>query len=189
LAEDFMQAVDFSHYLIEEHVNEGEVVIDATCGNGRDTIFLARLVGSVGKVLAFDIQKEALLNTKNRLKKNGLYSRVELLHTGHENIDLYIKERSSAGIIFNLGYLPGGNKDIITGPDTTLKAVKSGLSVLKENGILVLVVYTGHSGGKVEKKSVMEYLAGLESSDFNVLHYYFLNQSRAPEVMAVIKRV
>src|SRR5690554_3171937 len=118
---DFWQGVEFSHMLLEEHISEGAFVIDATAGNGYDSVFLDSLVGKDGKVYSFDIQKIALKNSRDRLLKNNFLNRVKLIEDGHENFDKYIKEDID-GMVFNLGYLPGGDKEIITKSKSTITA-------------------------------------------------------------------
>lgn len=109
------KAVDEAREVISKVVKKGDVAVDATAGNGLDTLFLAKLVGESGRVYAFDIQKEALENTRQRLQKEDLLSRVELIRAGHENMEEYVPGHVSA-VMFNLGYLPGGNHRVITRP-------------------------------------------------------------------------
>jgi len=182
------QAVQFSHNLIDEHINKGAKMIDATVGNGHDTQFLAKLVGSTGFVSGFDVQKEALERAKNRLQDNNLLERVKLINDGHENIGDYITNPVD-GILFNLGYLPGSDKEVITTAKTTLEAVKSGLDLLDLGGLIVVVIYLGHQGGKREQKILLDYATELDEKKYNVLHYRFINQSsQPPQVLAVKKR-
>ena len=122
-----LKVVDLVKSIVAGVVSEGDTVVDATVGNGNDTLFLARLVGEKGKVYGFDIQQEAINNTGELLKDLGLQNRVNLICDGHENMDKYITGDVKA-VIFNLGYLPGGNRGITTLPNTTLSAVESPLS-------------------------------------------------------------
>src|SRR6056297_1537372 len=103
--EDFMQGVSFSHFLLKRHISSGDKVIDATAGNGNDTVFLAELVGNSGHVFAFDIQDKAIKNIEKLLKKNNLETRVKLIQANHENMLNYIDINEVKGIIFNLGFL------------------------------------------------------------------------------------
>jgi SAM-dependent methyltransferase len=184
-----MQGVEYSHWLFSQNVEEGAFVVDATVGNGHDTIFLAKLVGENGKVLGFDIQKKAIENTKKRLNSLNL-SNIKLVHDGHENLDKYIGENGSiSGMLFNLGYLPSGDKGIITRPETTINALSTGLELLEPGGIIIIVVYVGHSGGEVEKEKLLNYTSQLDDKIYNVFHYSYINQQkRPPEVIAVRKR-
>jgi len=185
--EDFRQSVEFSHDLFKRHISQGDRVLDATAGNGKDTLFLAELVGPQGKVWAFDIQKKAINNTDRLLKDNNVREQVSLILAGHENLDNYI-EGKVEGIIFNLGYLPGGNKKIVTRPETTLIALKSGLDILKVKGIIVMVFYTGHQGGKKEFDEIYDYVKELDHNQYNVLHYHFVNQKKPPAELVGIKK-
>ncbi|MFP4662015.1 MAG: class I SAM-dependent methyltransferase [Halanaerobiales bacterium] len=184
---DFWQGVEFSHLIIKQHIREGSVVVDATAGNGQDTVFLAELVGRNGKVFAFDIQKKAIDNTGYRLEKKNLLERVKLINDGHQNLHKYLTEEVN-GVLFNLGYLPGGDKEITTEKQTTITAIEKSLKILEKGGIIVLVIYTGHPGGSEELKGILELLAVLDSHEFNVLRYNFINQESPPEVVAVIRR-
>lgn len=188
MKKDFMNAVEFSHFLLKENVKEGDLVVDATAGNGHDTKFLAELVKKAGKVYAFDIQKEAVNNTAQLLNKNNLEKQCHLIQDNHANLDQYIKEEISA-VIFNLGYLPGGNKNIITRAQNTTAALDQAVELLKKKGIIILVIYSGHEGGEEEREAVLKYTSELNHKKFNVLNYRFLNQAGSPpEIVAVKKR-
>lgn len=185
---DLTQGVEFSHLIFKEHIGTGSIVVDATAGRGLDTLYLARLVGSNGKVFAFDIQERAIKETRERLVINNLEDRVKLINEGHETMDKFIKVKID-GILFNLGYLPGGDKRITTKANTTIKALKSGLKLLKAGGLIVLVVYTGQQGGKEEKESLLAFCEKLDYREYNVLHYHFMNQEKEPpQVIAIKKR-
>ena len=184
----FMQGVEFSHFLLEKFVDQGDQVLDATAGNGYDTLFLARLVGSTGQVWSFDIQQEALDRTRAKLIRKDYQERVELVLSGHEKLDQYI-DSSIQAAVFNLGYLPGSDKDIVTTAKNTVIALDKTLKLLYKGGIAVLVIYTGHDGGLKEKQAVVNFCTQLEETDYNVLHYHFINQSNNPaQVLAIRKR-
>lgn len=184
---DVISAVEFSHQLISDHVLSGSVVVDATVGNGNDTVFLAELVGVDGFVYGFDIQQDALDKTAVKLKKANLTDRVKLYHSGHEKMTDYF-DKPVNGILFNLGYLPGGDKSIVTRKETTIQAVNDGLDLLDNEGIIVLVIYTGHPGGREERDLLLKMVADLDNKEYNVLNYKFLNQLNSPEVLAIKKR-
>lgn len=190
MQKDFLNAVDFSHYLLEKTVNRGDSVVDATAGNGHDSKFLAELVGSEGQVYAFDIQKAAVDNTAELLENNSLSKQCKLINASHAELDKYLEvEAELSAVIFNLGYLPGGDKKIITKSESTITAVKKALELLKKEGIVILVIYSGHSGGDEERKDLLDYSSNLEYKDYNVLNYKFLNQpGPPPEIIAIKKR-
>lgn len=188
MKKDFFNAVEFSHLLLKENLAPGDIVIDATAGNGHDTKFLSDLVGNAGKVYSFDIQKEAITKTKKLLEKNDLAGRAQLILDSHANLDQYLNKKISA-VIFNLGYLPGGNKEIITKSESTIAAVEKSIELLKKNGLIVLVVYSGHLGGKEEKNELLNFASKLDYNKFNVLNYEFLNQpGPPPQILAIKKR-
>ncbi len=188
MSSGFQQGVEFSHFLFSRHLDQGDRVVDATVGNGHDTVFLARLVGESGLVWGFDVQKTALKKTRHKLQQKNLTERVKLIHDGHEEMGSYI-ENEVGGVLFNLGYLPGSNKEVITTPQTTIAALKAGLRLLKNGGLIVLVVYTAHQGGAKEKNRLYDFCSQLDDSAYNVLHYHFINQkSEPPQVLGIQKR-
>ena len=145
-----LSAVDFSHKLLKETVSNGDLVIDATAGNGSDTVLLATLVGAAGKVIGFDIQKQA---SQQKLLLAGLIDHVTLLHQGHETLaDVLTDHAEVGGPIFNLDYQHGVNKMGITQKDTTITAVRVLLPKLWIGSYILLVLYSGHPGGIAEKK-------------------------------------
>ena len=163
------------------------VVIDATMGNGYDTVYLGNLVGDSGKVYAFDVQEEAIKSTIKKVERDDMTSRVELILDGHENLDAYVKEEVAC-VVFNLGYLPRAKHIIITKPDTTLEAIKKSLKLLKPNGIISIAAYIGHEGGLEEKNYICEYLNSLDQSEFNVLHMQFTNQINNPPQLILVEK-
>lgn len=180
-------SVRYSHTLLAQLVQNGDTVIDATVGKGNDTEFLSQLVGKNGKVYGFDVQKKAIKYTKQRLDDKKLSNNVTLFNTGHENINRLV-DKSINAAIFNLGYLPGSNKDIITKPNTTLTAIKACLDKLEVNGIVVLVLYYGHEGGPQEKNTVIEYAKSLDQKSFSVMQYQFINQINCPPILLAIQK-
>ena len=188
---DIPQAVEFSHYLLARQINEGDFVIDATCGNGHDTGFLARLVGEFGKVLALDIQEDAIEATEMELKDRGLMEQVELRQADHSNLKGLLKteELRPKAIVFNLGYLPGGDKSVVTEAANTLPALEDSLELLGNGGILVVTAYPGHEEGLKERQEIEAWAAKLDYKAYNASHYRFINQEKnPPEVFVIQKR-
>ena len=178
---------DINKLYLEKVINKGDIVVDATMGNGYDTKYLAEKVGEEGFVYSFDIQETALKSTKKRLDKENLSDRVKLILDGHENLDAYVKEEVAC-VVFNLGYLPRAKHIIITKPDTTLEAIKKSLKLLKPNGIISIAAYIGHEGGLEEKNYICEYLNSLDQSEFNVLHMQFTNQINNPPQLILVEK-
>ncbi len=181
------KVTDLNKVLLEDVISEGDTVIDATMGNGYDTKYLAQKVGENGVVYSFDVQEEAIKSTKKRLEKENLLNRVNLVLDGHENIDIYVKDEVSC-VLFNLGYLPRAKHQIITKPDTTLKAIKKSLNLLKPHGVISIAIYTGHEGGMDECNAVFDYVSKLDQSNFNVLNCNFVNQVNNPPRLILIEK-
>lgn len=139
----FKNAVEITKMIMDSTVCPGSIVIDCTVGTGNDTIKLAKLVGKYGKVYGFDIQSSAINLTREKLKNQNLLDRVFLINDGHENITNYVSEKVNF-VVFNLGYLPGGNHNIITKAETTIIGIKESLNVLMPGGILLVTCYVGH---------------------------------------------
>ncbi|HLR62707.1 MAG TPA: class I SAM-dependent methyltransferase [Lentibacillus sp.] len=182
--------IHYAHHLMKEAVNQGDTVIDATCGNGHDTLFLSRLVGESGHVFGFDIQEQAIANTKYRLDQNNR-TNTTVIKDSHSNFVHHIpidKLTRLGGAIFNLGYLPGSDKSVITRSETTILAIEGILSHLKQNGIVVLVVYHGHEGGDLEREQLMRYVRLLDQKQYHVLYYGFINQKNDPPFILAIQK-
>ena len=159
--------VPLAHLFIDRFVHAGDQVIDATCGNGHDTLRLAELVGPGGRVWAFDIQQAAIDETAARLAKAGLSERVVLIHAGHETMAACCRAPVTA-VMFNLGYRPGGDRDLITRPASTLTGMEQALELLAAGGILTLTIYPGHAGGAEERAALEQRLSRLSAQDFHV---------------------
>lgn len=182
-------SLQYSHQIIKTKVQPGDLVIDATAGNGHDTLFLAQLVGPKGQVLSYDIQPTALEETRKRLEKEDLTDRVQLIQRGHETIDQDLAPDQYIKVaMFNLGYLPGGDHSIITQPRTTIKALETILTYLFPKGLVTIVTYYGHEGGKRELNQLTEFLANLDQSHFSVLRYEYINQTNQPPILFAIEK-
>ena len=180
-----LKTVAFVHTLLADHVVAGARVIDATMGNGHDTLQLARLVGEAGHVYAFDIQRDALAATAARLGHENLRARATLIHDSHAHMLDYVSEPVSA-IIFNLGYLPGADKSCATQANSTLAAVKSALTLLAPGGLLLIAIYWGHPAGADEKEALEPFVAQLSPEQYRVLKYEFINRANpAPYLLAI----
>lgn len=182
------RVLPYAKTLLSSVINEGDIAVDATAGNGHDTLFLANLVGETGFVYAFDIQQQAVDATIQRLKENGLEHRARVILDGHEQLSKYVQEEV-AGAVFNLGYLPGGNHDIITKGETTISAIEQLLSLLKIGGMIVLVIYHGHEGGKEERDAVIEFVKSLPQKYVHVLRYEFINQKNDPPFIIALEKI
>lgn len=181
----------FAKNLLAKAIKNGDIVVDATIGNGHDTIFLADLVGDKGIVYGFDVQKEAFLATKERIENHGMSDRVILFHEGHENLYQtipHVHHGKITGAIFNLGYLPGSDKTIVTRPATTIHAIEQLLKIMAPQGMIVLVIYHGHDEGKVERDHLIQFCENIDQTTAHVLRYQYINQKNNPPFIIAIEK-
>lgn len=182
------QITQFCHNFLQEFIHEGDVCVDATTGNGNDTEFLCKMVGDEGRVYGFDIQSKAIESTGNRLEEAGLSKRALLINDGHQNMADYVKEPVSV-IVFNFGYLPGGDHKIATSASTSIQAVDQGLNLLKSGGIMNLCIYSGKDTGYEEKDALLEHLKGLDSKKWLVIVNSYYNRENDPPIPVFIIRL
>ncbi|VUX01529.1 16S rRNA m(4)C1402 methyltranserfase [Streptococcus constellatus] len=178
-----LRPLQMAHVFLSEIVTKEDIVVDATMGNGHDTLFLAQLAK---KVYAFDIQKQAIEQTTKRLAEAKL-DNVELLLTGHENVDQYVESIKAA--IFNLGYLPSADKSVITQPHTTIQALEKLCQRLVAGGRIAIMIYYGHAGGDVERDAVLDFVSQLSQQEFTVALYKTINQINQPPFLVMIEKL
>lgn len=179
-------ALQFSHALLRQFIKNGDTVIDATMGNGNDTLLLSELVGKEGYVYSFDIQEAALLATEQKLKQQARFNNTKLILDCHSHTERYVHSPISSAI-FNLGYLPKGDHHITTTFSTTQLAIQQMLNLLLPKGIIILVLYSGHDNG-AEAQAILNFTQQLDQQFYNVLHYHFINQRNCPPQVIVIEK-
>ena len=187
----FPKATEMAHRLVAERLFEGAVAVDATAGNGHDTLFLAERVGVSGVVYAFDVQRAALDETTRRLSGAGLDGRLRLCAAGHETMAELVDaghRGAVAVVMFNLGYLPGGDKTKTTQGETTVAALRQALELLAPGGLMTVACYPGHPAGAEEAGEVSRFLAGLAQGEFRVLRYGFENLVNAPPFLLAVEK-
>ncbi len=172
-----LNTLGLSHKFIAEHIKEGSFCIDATAGRGRDTVFLASLCGETGKVIALDIQDDAVESTKALVKENGYENTVTVIKDSHSNMARYAKKESADAIMFNLGWLPGGDHNIFSRPETSIPAINAGLELLKPGGVMSVCVYHGKNCGSLEKDALTEYFKTIDNKRFTVITLEFTNRT------------
>jgi predicted methyltransferase len=182
------RVLQYAQTLLSSSIEKGEIAVDATAGNGHDTLFLAQLVGETGQVYSFDIQQQAVDATIIRLTEHNVLERTHVILDGHQHISKYI-QHEIAGAIFNLGYLPGADHQVITQGNTTIQAIEQLLNLLKVGGMIVLVVYHGHEGGKAERDEVINFVSSLPQKYVHVLRYEFINQKNDPPFVIALEKV
>lgn len=177
---------------IGQILSEGSIAVDATAGNGKDTLFLAERVGNTGHVYTFDIQTEAIEKTKQLLQQFHVLDRCTLICDSHHKMKQYIPPDLHGhirAVMFNLGYLPGGNHSITTRVDTTMVAVKAAYDILNIGGRISIVVYPGHEAGKKESHALLVWSKQLHQQTAIAVRYQRLNASdRSPYLLLIEKR-
>lgn len=177
------KVLSFAHNLLKQKLNSESVVIDATVGKGNDTFFLADFVK---KVYAFDIQSDAILITKEKCKD---FNNIEYILDSHENILNYVEAGSLDGVIFNLGYMPSKDHLVTTKVNSTIKAIKASMEALRVGGIIVIVVYPGHSEGYKESIEINNFLSNVDQKKWDVINYSFINQINNPPYLIALERL
>ncbi len=167
-----------AHRLAEAALDEGALAIDATAGNGHDTVFLAERVGETGRVLAFDVQPAAIEVARQRVAAAGWAERVEFLTVSHADLAAHAEPGAVALVMFNLGYLPGTSHDLTTHAETTLPALDAAVRVLRAGGALSVVCYPGHPAGGAEAEAVEGWFARLAGGGWRVARYGALGTRR-----------
>jgi len=169
--------------ICQEYIYEGMTAVDATCGNGHDTLWLAE---RCGKVYAFDIQPEAVANTCRLLEEKG-FSNAEVICDSHSNMDRYIEEKPGL-FMFNLGYLPGGDKEVTTSAGTTISALELACAMTEPGGLICVIIYWGHPQGKEERHAVLDWASGLDKSRYHCVRTDMVNQPGCPPEILFITR-
>lgn len=191
MANLIQNTTETAFYLASAYIHPGDTVVDATCGNGHDTLRLAQT--QPGKLLAFDIQQQAIDATRTLLTEHGFESQlangtIQLICDSHETIDTHLTQPASA-ILFNLGYLPGGDKTCTTMETATLTAVESSLHCLKKDGVLCITMYSGHPEGAAEKRTLLNWASALDPRCYHAAYVNLINQNHfPPEVLAITRK-
>ncbi|UOA07436.1 class I SAM-dependent methyltransferase [Methylobacter sp. S3L5C] len=184
--------VDTAHNFIKEILHSGAIAIDATVGNGHDTLFLVKQVGPSGQVFGFDIQQTAIASTRAKFLQTPGMQCLTLIHASHADMSEKIPVNYHGNIsviMFNLGYLPGGDKNIITCTDSTITALHCSCELISSQGIITVMAYPGHPGGDLETAQVKSWCEQLDKDRFKVdIIYSADNKDSAPRLFVIQKR-
>ncbi|MBQ5310524.1 MAG: class I SAM-dependent methyltransferase [Oscillospiraceae bacterium] len=178
-------ALEISRKVIAERVKEGDTCIDATMGRGNDTAYLCSLTGG-GRVIAFDIQPEAIESTKELLDSKGYTAELHL--ESHTMMDRYTGDNTAACVTFNLGWLPKGDHSIHTNADTSIEAISKAMRLIKPGGVISVIIYYGRDTGYEEKERVIEFLKNIDSDEYSVIIAEFANRPNDPPIPCFIFR-
>ena len=180
------QITEWCQAIIASQAPKEGFYIDATMGKGGDTAFLCTLADEKGHVLAFDIQEEALRLTEERLEKEGLAERAELILKGHEHMTEFAEKESVDVICFNFGYLPGADHAVATKARTSVAAIHQGLLLLKKGGMMSLCIYSGGDTGFEEKNAILNAIRSLPSKAYTVIVNEYYNRENNPPMPVFI---
>ena len=174
--------IELAHIMLKSYIKPNMHIVDATCGNGHDTLFIAECLNKTGTIDAYDIQIEAINKTKE-LTSN--YNNINFYNLSHE----FLNPKGVDAAVFNLGYLPGGNKKITTTVLSTMKALEILLEeAQKHNMLIILVLYPGHPEGFIEANAVEEFANALDPGLFLVSTYRNSNQSLSPYLISITNK-
>lgn len=179
-------ALNIIHKIVREKVKSGDICIDATAGRGFDTLLLSELVGEQGRVYSFDIQQAAIDSTNALLREHGMSQRAEVLLKSHSEMDEVCERESVSCIMFNFGWLPKGDHNINTRKDTSIAAIQKGLELLKNGGIMTLIIYYGRETGFEERDALLEFFPTIDNKRFTVVEMPFVNRVNCPPIPIVI---
>jgi tRNA G37 N-methylase Trm5 len=191
------QALLRTHLTVAHHywkllVKPGDTVIDATCGNGHDALYMAQLalMENSGAVFGFDIQAEAIEKTRLHLQANlpeAFFNRVTLFHRSHNSFPEEILPKSVKLIVYNLGYLPGGDKTITTLTESSLESIKQAQELLSEDGVISVTCYPGHPEGKIEEEAIFKYASSLNPRAWTCVQHNWINRQQAPRLLMLCR--
>ena len=172
-----LNSLGLTHRFMADHIRQGDVCIDATAGGGRDTLFLCRLVGDTGRVIAMDIQADAVAQTTALLTAEGCIHRATVVQDCHSRMGQYAAPESVAGIMFNFGWLPGGDHTTFSHADTSIAAVAAGLELLRPGGVMTLCIYYGRENGTAERDAILAWLPTVDNRRYTVIRGDFTNRT------------
>jgi tRNA G37 N-methylase Trm5 len=186
----FSSHLDLAHQYWAALVKADDIVIDATCGNGLDTLALARFKPK--RIYALDIQKSALDSAGELINKHLSavdQEKIEWVLTSHVIFPSEILDNSVKLIVYNLGYLPKGDKSIVTKPETTLQSLENALKLITLGGCISLTCYPGHPEGAKEERDLLEYAAKLHPKEWSCCHHCWLNRNQSPSLLIIQKKM
>lgn len=183
------QITEWCHHFINLQIKPGDLCIDATAGNGHDTLLLSQLTGPQGHVIAFDIQQAALDATRDMLDNHQAPDNVSLILDSHSHLKDYALPGTVSCIVFNFGYLPSGDHKLATRSETSIPAIQQGLELLKKDGLMSLCIYSGGDSGFEERDALLAYLKTLDPKKYLVILSCYYNRPNHPPIPVLIRKL
>lgn len=187
----FQSHLDLAHGYWKRHLKKGDTVLDATCGHGHDSLMIAQTIlgETEGALYCLDLQEIAIESTKQRLKEvliPSLFERIFFFQQSHETFPAMVPLCNL--IVYNLGYLPKGDKCKTTQRASTLNSIKNALFLVKQGGLISVTCYSGHPEGAEEKTALLGYVSTLSPQEYLVFHHQIENRRAAPSLLLIFKR-
>jgi hypothetical protein len=187
----FSNPIDLAHQFWEQLLQKDDLVIDATCGNGKDSLAIALMLlhRGGGALLCLDLQKTAIDHTQKLLQEQAarFFPHVSFFQQSHETFPAMIQKGSVKLIVYNLGYLPGGDKEITTQTETTIKSISQAFPLLCPGGVLSITCYPGHAEGAKEQIKLEEALSSLDPKSWSFSGHYWRNRASSPNLFIIQK--
>jgi hypothetical protein len=194
----FKNHLDLAHQYWKLLLRPGDIAIDATCGNGNDSLFISKQIllqgqtEGMGELFLFDIQQTALNKALELLSLHldtQQLSRIRPFLSCHSIFPDVIREATVALAAYNLGYLPGGDKSLTTRVSSSLVSLQNVLSLIKPGGVVSVTCYPGHSEGQREEEAILKWASALPPYTWNCCHHKWINSVQAPSLLILQKRV
>ena len=184
----FQSHLDLAHGYWSQLIRPGDIAVDATCGNGHDTLVLMDLVGPQGSVFGIDIQKQALENTQRRVEEGieeSIRGKLVLIEGCHSSIPPSMSPRSISVVAYNLGYLPGGDKAFTTRVKSTIDSILNFRDYIRHGGAITITCYPGHPEGAREEQAIVELLGDFSPKEWNICHHRWINRRLPPSLLLI----
>ena len=189
----FQSHLDLAHNYWSNTLKAGDCAVDATCGNGHDTLKLAQhvLKDKSGRVIAIDCQEKAIKSTRQLIEEQltpGQIDQVTLVHASHETFPADLAPSSVSLVVYNLGYLPGANKQQTTMTSTTLASLSAAVPLIAPAGLISITCYPGHPEGKIEEAAILDWAAELDPKLWSCCHHRWVNRQQAPSLLLMQRK-
>jgi SAM-dependent methyltransferase len=188
----FQSHLDLAHAYWEKLILPKDIIVDATCGNGQDTLFLAKLCYE-GNLYAFDIQAKAIELSRSYLAEHldeKTFKNIQFFNQCHSNFPQEITLGTVKLIVYNLGYLPGqGNKSLTTLVETTFASIQKAMDLLISGGAICLTLYPGHEEGEKELIFLHNWVQSLDAKKWNCCLHQWPNRKKSPQLLLLQKAI
>ena len=183
-------SVEFQHHLWLDALVTARTIVDITCGNGHDTVYLLSHCHESSHVYAIDIQEVAISRTKEKIVKElpQAMNQVDFILGSHDSVLETLPVSSIDLLVGNLGYLPNVDHEVMTQSTSTITALTKGLAKLSVHGLCTIVAYPGTESGRKEAEELEDYITSINQKEFHCSTWQPLNQANHPPILYIIRR-